>query len=295
MLRLIIFSGLCYVGNLDRDSLMYFVIIPLTFYLLTGTVALTFGFGYLFKIRRVIKHQCDKSAFNLEKLMFRIGLFSLLYTVPAACVLGANFYQYQNSSEWFLKAQGIPCKLVPVESSISHESRHGFKDYSNFVDYVPPSDELIISEPATDFGAYSFSDLRSHYEEAVNSEAYSLDAKQDRRFRYRSVKERELANAKTRVLSKTVSDSAEYMSHFTASHEQKNTAAGNLHPHQASILDCSLQQSIASLPIFAIKIFMSLLAGIASGMWIWSAKTVVSWRKFCYGLRYIEVCFALKK
>uniref|UniRef100_F7B4M1 Frizzled receptor n=1 Tax=Ciona intestinalis TaxID=7719 RepID=F7B4M1_CIOIN len=145
-------TGVCYVGNLEPESLMYFVIIPLTFYLITGTVALVFGFGYLFKIRRVIRHQGGKSAGKLEKLMWRIGVFSVLYTVPAACVVAVNFYQYQNLGVWM-------------------------------------------------------------------------------------------------------------------SHARVN-------------LDCTLPDSIPSLPIFGIKIFMSLIAGITSGMWIWSGKTVESWRKF---------------
>uniref|UniRef100_H2YBE9 Frizzled-6 n=1 Tax=Ciona savignyi TaxID=51511 RepID=H2YBE9_CIOSA len=153
-------TGVCYIGNLDPESLMYFVIIPLTFYLLTGTVALVFGFGYLFKIRRVIRHQAGKAAGKLEKLMMRIGVFSVLYTVPAACVVAVNFYQYQNFAVWMAHAERIPCKGATAK------------------------------------------------------------------------------------------------------------------------LDCSLSESIPSLPIFGIKIFMSLIAGITSGMWIWSGKTLESWRKF---------------
>lgn len=45
--------------------------------------------------------------------------------------------------------------------------------------------------------------------------------------------------------------------------------------------DCHLAESIPSFPIFAIKIFMSLLAGITSGIWVWSGKTYRSWKIFC--------------
>lgn len=38
--------------------------------------------------------------------------------------------------------------------------------------------------------------------------------------------------------------------------------------------DCTLEQSIPSVEIFMLKIFMSLVVGITSGMWIWSSKTV---------------------
>ena len=93
-------TGLCYVGNFHGISLLSFVIVPLAVYLLVGFSFLVAGFVALFRIRRQVRsegHQTDK----LEKLMFRIGLFSVLYTVPAACVIGCYFYEYLQRPFWY--------------------------------------------------------------------------------------------------------------------------------------------------------------------------------------------------
>ncbi|KAG7173525.1 Frizzled-10-like [Homarus americanus] len=42
--------------------------------------------------------------------------------------------------------------------------------------------------------------------------------------------------------------------------------------------------SIPSVEIFMLKVFMSLVVGITTGMWIWSSKTVLLWQKFFKGV-----------
>lgn len=37
---------------------------------------------------------------KLEKLMVRIGVFSVLYTVPAVCVIACNVYEYLSRDQW---------------------------------------------------------------------------------------------------------------------------------------------------------------------------------------------------
>jgi len=45
--------------------------------------------------------------------MIRIGVFSVLYTLPATTVLGAYFYEMSKKEEWL---QGITCSCKsPVE------------------------------------------------------------------------------------------------------------------------------------------------------------------------------------
>lgn len=196
---------------------MYFVIIPLTFYLLSGTVAVILGFGYLFKIRRVIKHQqSDKAALKLEKLMIKIGLFSVLYIVPVACVVAVNFYQYRNYATWIQKAQISTC-----------------------------GDSSFLTNTYQD----PFESLGGHYKSQ-----YDVDRSHDETITSRHTK-RSLAVANREVAS---------------------PLGGRI---RAAKLDCHLDESIPSLPIFAIKIFMSLVAGITSGMWVWSAKTLESWKQ----------------
>lgn len=88
------FAGVCYVGNQNPDHLKMFVLAPLIVYLALGVSFLLGGFVSLFRIRNVIKQQVGRSkADKLEKLMIRIGVFSVLYTVPASVVIGCHYYE----------------------------------------------------------------------------------------------------------------------------------------------------------------------------------------------------------
>ena len=74
------------------DVLTTFVLIPFIVYFVLGTIFLLAGFISLFRIRTVMKHdgtQTDK----LEKLMFRILIFSSVYTIPAVVILGCLVYE----------------------------------------------------------------------------------------------------------------------------------------------------------------------------------------------------------
>lgn len=94
-------TGMCYVGNQNSDSLMGFIIAPLFVYLLLGTSFLFAGFVSLFRIRRHVRNDGMKTD-KLEALMIRIGVFSVLYTVPATCVIACHFYEYTNRALWHL-------------------------------------------------------------------------------------------------------------------------------------------------------------------------------------------------
>lgn len=95
-------SGICFVGNHNRRSLIVFVVAPLLVYLVFGTSFLIAGFYSLIRIREVLRTQTDKliKTDKLEKLMIRIGVFSVLYTVPATIVVACYFYEYVNRKSW---------------------------------------------------------------------------------------------------------------------------------------------------------------------------------------------------
>ncbi|CAB3376796.1 Hypothetical predicted protein [Cloeon dipterum] len=99
-------AGICYVGNQNADNLRIFVMAPLVAYLFLGTSFLLAGFVSLFRIRNVIKQQGRSKADKLEKLMIRIGIFSVLYTVPATIVIGCHFYE--SHRDW-LAPWTCPC------------------------------------------------------------------------------------------------------------------------------------------------------------------------------------------
>jgi frizzled protein 4 len=92
-------TGMCFVGNQRLDTLLRFVLVPLFVYLLVGTLFLLAGFVALFRIRKHMKNDGTKTD-KLEVLMVRIGIFSVLYTVPATCVVACYFYEYSSRESW---------------------------------------------------------------------------------------------------------------------------------------------------------------------------------------------------
>lgn len=111
------FSGICSVGNMNMENLRTFVLGPLVLYLILGTSFLLAGFVSLFRIRNVIKKQggagAGSKADKLEKLMIRIGIFSVLYTVPATIVIGCHLYENTFHEEW-LKSIACTCPSTNV-------------------------------------------------------------------------------------------------------------------------------------------------------------------------------------
>ncbi|XP_015261426.1 PREDICTED: frizzled-5 [Gekko japonicus] len=100
-------AGICYVGNQNLDKLRGFVLAPLVVYLFTGTMFLLAGFVSLFRIRSVIKQGGTKTD-KLEKLMIRIGIFTVLYTVPATIVVACYIYEQHYREKWE-RAQNCSC------------------------------------------------------------------------------------------------------------------------------------------------------------------------------------------
>ncbi|XP_076466622.1 frizzled-4-like [Babylonia areolata] len=95
-------TGVCYVGNQNTTTLMGFAVAPLIVYLLLGVSFLAAGFLALFKIRQQVRSDGVKTD-KLEVLMVRIGIFSVLYTVPAVCLVGCLLYEYARRDSWYLR------------------------------------------------------------------------------------------------------------------------------------------------------------------------------------------------
>ncbi|XP_069108770.1 frizzled-2-like [Argopecten irradians] len=94
-----VLSGVCFTGIFDVDALRGFVLAPLVLYLIIGTSFLLAGFVSLFRIRTIMKSDGTKTD-KLEKLMVRIGIFSVLYTVPATIVIACYFYEQSFRDDW---------------------------------------------------------------------------------------------------------------------------------------------------------------------------------------------------
>ncbi|PIK41264.1 frizzled 4 [Apostichopus japonicus] len=99
-------TAMCYVGNHNERVLTGFVITPLFTYLVIGTNFLLAGFISLFKIRSVMKNDGNKTD-KLERLMVKIGLFSVLYIVPATVTVACYFYEKSRRKDW-LDAKSSP-------------------------------------------------------------------------------------------------------------------------------------------------------------------------------------------
>lgn len=107
-------AGVCTVAP---EGVTTFILAPLLVYLLLGTSFLLAGFVSLFRIRSVIKRQPGAKANKLEKLMIRIGVFSVLYTVPASAVLACHLYESTMRNDW-LESLACPChrRIRPMYS-----------------------------------------------------------------------------------------------------------------------------------------------------------------------------------
>uniref|UniRef100_A0A3Q0T5C5 Frizzled class receptor 4 n=1 Tax=Amphilophus citrinellus TaxID=61819 RepID=A0A3Q0T5C5_AMPCI len=93
-------TGLCYVGNQQQEALTgNYSIITLLIYLFVldfiSTLFICAGLVALFKIRSNLQKDGAKTD-KLERLMVKIGVFSVLYTVPASTVIGCYLYQLSN-------------------------------------------------------------------------------------------------------------------------------------------------------------------------------------------------------
>uniref|UniRef100_A0A2A4K5Z6 Frizzled-2 n=1 Tax=Heliothis virescens TaxID=7102 RepID=A0A2A4K5Z6_HELVI len=116
-------AGICYVGNSSPENLKRYVLAPLIVYFALGATFLLAGFVSLFRIRSVIKRQggvgAGSKADKLEKLMIRIGVFSVLYAVPAGVVIGCLAYEAGGHEQWVRRvACGPTCGGRPLYSAL---------------------------------------------------------------------------------------------------------------------------------------------------------------------------------
>lgn len=94
-------AGLCYTGASNPIGLGVFVFLPLTVYLFLGLVFLLIGFTALVNIRREVQNDPMKSR-KLGRLILRIGIYSLLYTIPNIILLILYVYELAKSRDWEL-------------------------------------------------------------------------------------------------------------------------------------------------------------------------------------------------
>ena len=120
-------AGVCHVGVQQTVLLRWLVLFPLGLHLLLGGGFLLAGLAGLARIRRVLKEQGRPKAEKLEKLMIRIGIFSVLYSVPAAILLGCYAYEVAFHVDWGKTLTCSGCPSPPDATSLpSYQSRPDF-------------------------------------------------------------------------------------------------------------------------------------------------------------------------
>lgn len=112
-----VLSGVCFIGQLDSQSLGVFLLAPLCIYLGIGALFILAGFISLFRIRTVMKHDGTRTD-KLERLMVRIGLFSCLFILPALGLLSCLFYEYYNLDDWMTQWHRDLCKKFSIPCPI---------------------------------------------------------------------------------------------------------------------------------------------------------------------------------
>ncbi|CAJ0957233.1 unnamed protein product, partial [Mesorhabditis belari] len=111
-------SGICYVGNTNVQFLRIFVLTPLVVYFSMGVLFLAIGFFNLWRIRIEVQkhHHGLESASKVTQLMSKIGIFSVLYTVPALFLILVLFYEQRNRPQWE-EAALCPCSNSKTDSA----------------------------------------------------------------------------------------------------------------------------------------------------------------------------------
>uniref|UniRef100_A0AC35UI56 G_PROTEIN_RECEP_F2_4 domain-containing protein n=1 Tax=Rhabditophanes sp. KR3021 TaxID=114890 RepID=A0AC35UI56_9BILA len=95
-------SGLCFVGNTNSHFQRVFVLGPLIVYFVVGIFFLSIGFLNLWHIRSVVKKTSAglQNTNKITQLMSKIGIFSVLYTVPALFYILVLFYEQYYRPIW---------------------------------------------------------------------------------------------------------------------------------------------------------------------------------------------------
>ena len=88
------------------QTLLGFVLVPAFVYLVAGISFLLAGFRAIFRERGQTVR--SRSVERLEMLTMRIGIFGVIYTVPATCVLAALLYEYTSREQWLTQLDVHP-------------------------------------------------------------------------------------------------------------------------------------------------------------------------------------------
>ncbi|KIH42960.1 Frizzled/Smoothened family membrane region, partial [Ancylostoma duodenale] len=100
-------SGICSVGNTDPHALLAFTLIPRSLLVFLGTCFVIAGFASMCRERDSFRRRGTDTS-KLDKLMFKMGLFCLLYIFPAVTQILCDVYAFNTVKRWYPTT--IACK-----------------------------------------------------------------------------------------------------------------------------------------------------------------------------------------
>lgn len=115
-------AGVCVAGFMGGPTTMgrVFILAPLCIYLIAGACFMLAGVVALFRIRSAMRHDRSQTG-KLERLMVRIGVFGVLYAVPAAVVIACHAYEQSSwplwIRHWFSQTTCNGCQSDDMEKS----------------------------------------------------------------------------------------------------------------------------------------------------------------------------------
>lgn len=93
------FSGTCYVGNKNLDTLLTLVLIPEIAYFAVGFILLVFGCICVSK-RPAQSAAAPLTAATPRKESDFLGAICALYAIPTFCVMATVYYEYNERELW---------------------------------------------------------------------------------------------------------------------------------------------------------------------------------------------------
>lgn len=124
-------SGVCFTGLTNTDALRWFVLAPLALCLVMGVCFLISGFVALFRIRTVMRHDGTQTS-KLEKLMVRIGIFGVLYTIPTVVIIACLIYENMLRSTWMRTWHFEQCQNFKIRCPAASPA-HSRPDFAVFM------------------------------------------------------------------------------------------------------------------------------------------------------------------
>ncbi|KJH42290.1 Frizzled/Smoothened family membrane region [Dictyocaulus viviparus] len=93
-------SGVCSVGNTDPVALVAFSLVPRVVFVCIGTCFVIAGFASMCRERDSFRRRGTDTS-KLDKLMFKMGLFCLLYIFPAVTQILCDIYALNTMKKWY--------------------------------------------------------------------------------------------------------------------------------------------------------------------------------------------------